>query len=385
MMKHIISLLTIIVLCACSNSKKKAHQNDTEIALIPDSAYNTDFGGKKIALYTLESGNGITMQVTNFGGRVVSLWVPDRTGQYQDIVYSHPSIDQHINYQGERCLGPIVGRFANRIAKGRFELDGVQYQLPLNNNGQTLHGGINGFDMKVWNVDTTTTNSIALSYISPDGEEGFPGTVTVKMVYTLTPDNEFKISYQATTDKPTHVNLSHHSFFNLKGAGNGTITDHLLTINSSAITPVDSVLIPTGETLLVEGTPFDFRKPTAIGDRINQDNLQLRNGGGYDHNWIIDRKTPNDIEFIASLYEPISGRKMEVWSDQPALQFYSGNFLDGKVIGKYGKAHNYREAVALETQKYPDTPNQPSFPSTRLNPGETYNQTCIYKFSTVAQ
>jgi aldose 1-epimerase (EC 5.1.3.3) len=291
------------------------------------------------------------MQVTNFGGRVVSLWVPDRTGQYQDIVYSHPSIDQHINYQGERCLGPIVGRFANRIAKGRFELDGVQYQLPLNNNGQTLHGGINGFDMKVWNVDTTTTNSIALSYISPDGEEGFPGTVTVKMVYTLTPDNEFKISYQATTDKPTHVNLSHHSFFNLKGAGNGTITDHLLTINSSAITPVDSVLIPTGETLLVEGTPFDFRKPTAIGDRINQDNLQLRNGGGYDHNWIIDRKTPNDIEFIASLYEPISGRKMEVWSDQPALQFYSGNFLDGKVIGKYGKAHNYREAVALETQK----------------------------------
>ena len=385
MMKHIISLLTIIVLCACSNSKKNAHQNDTEIALIPDSAYNTDFGGKKIALYTLESGNGITMQVTNFGGRVVSLWVPDRTGQYQDIVYSHPSIDQHINYQGERCLGPIVGRFANRIAKGRFELDGVQYQLPLNNNGQTLHGGINGFDMKVWNVDTTTTNSIALSYISPDGEEGFPGTVTVKMVYTLTPDNEFKISYQATTDKPTHVNLSHHSFFNLKGAGNGTITDHLLTINSSAITPVDSVLIPTGETLQVEGTPFDFRKPTAIGDRINQDNLQLRNGGGYEHNWIIDRKTPNDIEFIASLYEPISGRKMEVWSDQPALQFYSGNFLDGKVIGKYGKAHNYREAVALETQKYPDTPNQPSFPSTRLNPGETYNQTCIYKFSTVAQ
>ena len=202
------------------------------------------------------------------------------------------------------------------------------------------------------------------------------------MVYTLTPDNEFKITYHATTDKPTHVNLSHHSFFNLKGGANGTILDHILTINASAITPVDSVLIPTGKLMNVEGTPFDFRKPTAIGDRINAENEQLKNGGGYDHNWVVDRKSDKDIEFIASLYEPKSGRVMEVWSDQPAIQFYSGNFLDGKVTGKYGRAHNYREAVALETQKYPDTPNQPKFPSTRLNPGEEYTQTCIYKFLT---
>ena len=384
-MKYILSLWIVAALFACNNTKKSSTQNDNEITLIPDSAYSTELEGKKVSLYTLESGNGTTMQVTNFGGRVVSLWVADKNGKYEDIVYSHPSISQHINYQGERCLGPIVGRFANRIAKGQFEIDGVKYQLPVNNNGHTLHGGPNGFDMKVWTVEAVTPNSITLSYISPDGEEGFPGTVKVTMVYTLTPENEFKITYTATTDKPTHVNLSHHSFFNLKGAGNGTITDHLLTINSSAITPVDSVLIPTGEILPVEGTPFDFREPTAIGDRINQENIQLKNGGGYDHNWIIDRKTANDIEFIASIYEPVSGRKMEVWSDQPAMQFYSGNFLDGKVTGKYGKTHNYREAVALETQKYPDTPNQPSFPSTRLNPGETYTQTCIYKFSVVKE
>ena len=296
---------------------------------------------------------------------LVSLWVADRYGKYEDIVYGHDNIDKYINYEGERCLGPIVGRFANRIAKGQFELDGVKYQLPLNNNGQTLHGGPNGFDMKVWNVDEVNSNSITLSYLSPDGEEGFPGTVEVTMIYTLTPENEFKITYKATTDKPTHVNLSHHSFFNLKGAGNGTITDHLLTINSSTILPVDSVLIPTGEIMKVEGTPFDFRTATLIGKKIDESNEQLKNGKGYDHNWIIDRKTPTDVEFIASIYEPTSGRVMEVWSDQPGVQFYSGNFLDGAVIGKYGKPHRYREAIALETQKYPDTPNQPSFPTTR--------------------
>ena len=221
-MKYILSLWIVAALFACNNTKKSSTQNDNEITLIPDSAYSTELEGKKVSLYTLESGNGTTMQVTNFGGRVVSLWVADKNGKYEDIVYSHPSISQHINYQGERCLGPIVGRFANRIAKGQFEIDGVKYQLPVNNNGQTLHGGPNGFDMKVWTVEAVTPNSITLSYISPDGEEGFPGTVKVTMVYTLTPENEFKITYTATTDKPTHVNLSHHSFFNLKGAGNGT-------------------------------------------------------------------------------------------------------------------------------------------------------------------
>lgn len=386
-MKNIIYLSLAVLLVSCGNKQQQpakessAKQEGGKITLLADSDFATTIDGKSVSLYTLDSGNGVSMQVSNFGGRVITLWVPDKDGNYEDIVYGHSNIDKYINYTGERCLGPVVGRYANRIAKGQFEIDGVKYQLPLNNNGQTLHGGPNGFDMKVWNVDKVTGNEIQLSYVSPDGEEGFPGTVNVKMVYTLTPDNEFKITYEATTDKPTHVNLSHHSFFNLKGEGNGTILDHILTINASKYTPVDSVLIPFGELVSVEGTPFDFRNPTAIGERIEAENEQLKNGGGYDHNWVVDRKSEKDVEFIASLYEPANGRLMEIYSDQPGIQFYSGNFLDGAVTGKYGKTHNFREAVALETQKYPDTPNQPSYPTTRLNPGETYTQTCIYKFS----
>lgn len=382
-MKKIFYWGMVLCLFSCNNKPTAQPQvEESEITLMSDSAFTKTIDGKEIKLYTLESGNGITMQVSNFGGRVISLWTPDKDGKYEDIVFGHNNIDEYLNYEGERCLGPVVGRYANRIAKGQFTIDGKKYQLPVNNNGQTLHGGPEGFDMRIWDVDSISKNQIQLSYTSPDGEEGFPGTVKVKMIYTLTPENEFKITYSATTDKPTHVNLSHHSFFNLKGAGNGTITDHLLTINASGITPVDTVLIPTGKITSVEGTPFDFRTPTAIGARIDVDDEQLKNGLGYDHNWVVDRKTEKDVEFIASLYEPVSGRVMEVWSDQPGVQFYSGNFLDGKVIGKYGKAHNFREAVALETQKFPDTPNQPQFPSTRLNPGEEYTQTCIYKFST---
>ncbi|NDW10733.1 aldose epimerase family protein [Dysgonomonas sp. 520] len=382
-MKKVLYFALALCLFSCGGSKQKdSSQGSGEITLMSDSAFSTTVGGKEVKLYTLESGNGITMQVSNFGGHVISLWIPDKDGKYEDIVLGQDNIDKYINHNGNRFFGPVVGRFANRIAKGRFTIDGKEYQLPQNDNGQTLHGGPDGFDMKVWNVDNVDKNSIALSYVSPDGEEGFPGAVTVKMVYTLTPENEFKITYEATTDKATHINLSHHSLFNLKGAGNGTITDHLLTINASGTTPVDSVLIPTGEIAPVEGTPFDFREPTAIGDRIDVDNAQLKNGMGYDHNWVVDRKSEKDVELIASLYEPTSGRFMEIFTDQPGLQFYSGNFLDGKVVGKYGKTYNYREAVALETQKYPDTPNQPQFPSTLLKPGETYTQTCIYKFST---
>ena len=235
--------------------------------------------------------------------------------------------------------------------------------------------------MVVWNVDKVTDNQIELSYISPDGDEGFPGQLSLHMTYALTSDNEFKIEYKADTDKPTIINLSHHGLFNLKGEGNGTILDHVLTINASNTTPVDSVLIPSGEIASVENTPFDFRQPKAVGERINEDNQQLKNGSGYDHNWVIDRKSDKDVEFIARIYEPVSGRQMEVYSDQPGLQFYSGNFFNGKVNGKSGKALNYREAFALETQHFPDSPNHANFPSTRLNPGEIYTQTCIYKFS----
>jgi len=352
---------------------------DTNIKLLSNEAFETTTDGKPVELYTLKNGD-IVLQVTNFGGRVVALWTPDKNGKYNDIVLGYDSIEKYIHNKGERFLGPIVGRYANRIAKGQFTLDSVVYQVPINNNGQSLHGGLKGLDMVVWQVDTVTNSAIKLSYTSPDKEEGYPGTVKITMVYELTKDNAFKITYSATTDKPTVINLSHHGLFNLKGESNGTILDNVLTLNASAITPIDSVLIPTGEILSVDNTPFDFRQPTAIGQHINESNEQLKNGSGYDHNWVIDRKTNSEVEQAAVLYEPNSGRVMEVWTDQPGIQFYSGNFFDGKAMGKHGP-QRYREALALETQKFPDSPNHSNFPSTRLNPGETYTQTCIYKFS----
>lgn len=353
--------------------------NKEVLPLLEKSAFQTTIDGKNVDLYTLKSGD-LTMQVTNFGGRIVSLWAPDRAGKQEDVVLGHKNIDQYVNVTGERFLGCVVGRYANRIGRGQFTLDSVMYQLPLNNNGQTLHGGLKGLDMVVWDVVSVSGSAITLSYTSPDGEEGFPGTLTINMTYTLTKNNELKIDYQAETDKPTVINLSHHGFFNLKGEGKGTINDHVLTINAGSIVPVDSVLIPFGTLLSVENTPFDFRTPTAIGERVNGDHQQLKYGLGYDHNWVLDRESEKEIEFAASLFEPISGRLMEVWTDQPGIQFYGGNFMDGTGEGKYGEKHNYRESVALETQHFPDSPNQPAFPSTRLNPGETYTQTCIYKF-----
>lgn len=375
-MKNTIAFL--MVLCCLTACTKKSEVP----ALLDAKAFSTTVDDKDVALYTLESGNGLYMQVTNFGGRVVALFTPDKNGKYEDVVLGFNNIESYLHNPGERFLGPVVGRYANRIANGKFELDGVTYNLPVNNNGQTLHGGLKGLDMVVWNVDNVTKNEIRMSYVSPDGDEGFPGTLTLHMTYTLTPRNEFKIAYEATTDKPTVVNLSHHGLFNLKGEGNGTILDNVLTINASHTTPVNEVLIPTGEIAPVDNTPFDFRKPTVIGERINAENEQLKNGSGYDHNWVVDKKTASDVELVATLHDPNNGRVMEVWSDQPGIQFYSGNFFNGKVTGKYGKTQNYREALALETQKFPDSPNQPNFPSTRLNPGETYTQTCIYKFYT---
>lgn len=375
MKKTAILFGALCCLAACGTQSDKP-------ALLDAAAFSTEVNNQPVALYTLESGNGLYMQVTNLGGRVVSLFAPDRNGQYEDLVLGFNNIDSYLHNPGERYLGPVVGRYANRIAKGQFTLDGVTYQLPVNNNGQTLHGGLTGLDMVVWNVDNVTDNSLEMSYTSPDGADGFPGNLTLHMTYTLTPQNEFKIAYRATTDKPTVVNLSHHGLFNLKGEGNGTILDHIVTLNASHITPVDSVLIPTGEIADVTGTPFDFRTPHAIGERIDADNQQLKNARGYDHNWVIDRKTADDVEWVATVEEPASGRVMEVWSDQPGVQFYTGNFFDGKVTGKYGRTQKFREALALETQMFPDSPNHPNFPSTRLNPGETYTQTCIYKFYT---
>ena len=371
-MKKSLILLGMSLLAACGVQK-------TELPLLPEEAFQTTVDGKPVALYTLHAGD-ITMQVTNYGARVVSLWTPDREGRYEDIVLGYENIGRYIDNTGERFLGAVVGPYANRIAKGRFTLDGTEYTLPLNNNGQTLHGGLKGVDRVVWDVVSATDDKLVLHYLHPDGQDGFPGNLDIEMTYSLTPDNEFRVDYKATTDKPTVANFSHHPFFNLKGEGNGTVLDNVMTINASHTTPVDSVLIPTGQIAPVEGTPFDFREPHAIGERIGADNQQLRNGGGYDHNWVIDRKTESGIEQAATVWEPASGRTIEVLSDQPGLQVYSGNFFDGKSIGKYGKPQRYRESLALETQKFPDSPNHDNFPSTVLRPGETYTQVCIYKF-----
>ena len=366
------ALMLCLAIASCSSNK-------SEIVIFPESDFNIEVDGSQVSVYTLKAGD-IVMQVTNFGARVVSLWTPDRNGHYDDIVLGYNNIDNYVNNPGERFLGAVVGPYANRIAGGTYTIDGETYQFPVNNNGQTLHGGLKGLDMVVWNVDSVSDDSIVLSYLRPDGQDGMPGNLKIVMTYTLTSDNEFKVDYVAETDKATHVNISHHSFFNLKGEGNGTIEDNVMVINASHTTPVNEVLIPTGEIADVTGTPFDFREPHVIGERIGVENEQLANGGGYDHNWVLDRKTENELEFAASVYEPGCGRVMEVYTDQPAMQFYSGNFFDGSTTGKYGKALRYRESIALETQKYPDTPNHDNFPSTLLRPGEKYTHVCVYKF-----
>ena len=350
-----------------------------DLNLMKAEDFRTTVDGKATDLYTIKNGD-LTMQVTNFGARVVSLWMPDREGKMADIVLGYQNIDRYINNGGERFLGSVVGRVANRIGNGKFTLDGVEYTTPQNNNGQTLHGGLKGVDMVVWDVVEATENSLHLTYTAPDGQDGFPGNLTINMTYTLTENNEFKVTYSATTDKTTPVNLSHHSFFNLKGEAGGTITDNILQIDADHITPTDANLIPTGELLPVEGTPFDFRTPHAIGDMIDADNEQLKNGRGYDMNWVLNRPDNGEVVKVMSIYDPQSGRGFEVYTDQIALQFYSGNFFDGSYNGKYGKPLSFRESVVFETQKYPDAVNHPHFPSVILNPGEEYAHTCIYKF-----
>lgn len=350
-----------------------------DLNLMKAEDFRTTVDGKATDLYTIKNGD-LTMQVTNFGARVVSLWMPDREGKMADIVLGYQNIDHYINNGGERFLGSVVGRVANRIGNGKFTLDGVEYTTPQNNNGQTLHGGLKGVDMVVWDVVEATENSLHLTYTVPDGQDGFPGNLTINMTYTLTENNEFKVTYSATTDKTTPVNLSHHSFFNLKGEAGGTITDNILQIDADHITPTDANLIPTGELLPVEGTPFDFRTPHAIGDMIDADNEQLKNGRGYDMNWVLNRPNNGEVVKVMSIYDPQSGRGFEVYTDQIALQFYSGNFFDGSYNGKYGKPLSFRESVVFETQKYPDAVNHSNFPSVILQPGEEYVHTCIYKF-----
>ena len=371
-MKRVLLLAALIAMTAC-NCKTNAPQ------LLDKEAFETTVDGKEVSLYTLKAGD-LTMQVTNYGARVVSLWTPDRDGNFADIEIGYENIDRYINNTGERYLGAVVGPFANRIANGRFTLDGKEYELPINNNGQTLHGGTLGVDRIVWDVKEATENKLVFFCELPDGQDGFPGNRAIEMVYELTPNNEFLVSYKATTDVPTVMNLSHHSFFNLEGDGEGTILDHVMQIAADAITPVNEVLIPSGELMPVEGTPFDFREPHAIGERVNAEHAQLTAGAGYDHNWVLNRVDDGMEVKVADVYSPKSGRGMEVWTDQIALQFYCGNFFDGSYNSKYGKPVLFRGAIALETQRYPDSPNHPEFPSCTLRPGEVYTHSCIYKF-----
>lgn len=367
------ALSFLLVSTGCSGGQR-------EPALVDAAAFKVT-GDIPIDLYTLTNDRGLILQVTNYGCRVVTLFTPDREGRLDDIVLGYENIDRYLNNSGERFLGATIGRYGNRIAAGRFSLNGQDYQLSTFNNGQCLHGGEKGFDQVVWRVDSLAKDYIRFSYLSRDGEEGFPGNLSVRMSYRLTPDNAFRIEYWATTDKPTPVNLTHHSFFNLKGQGNGTINTHELCIAADRYTPVDSVLIPTGELADVTDTPFDFRTPQPIGSRLAARNRQFDYCKGYDHNFVLNRRSESDLEFAASVYEPSTGRYMEVWTTEPGLQFYGGNFFDGRTVGKSGKRHRYREALALETQHFPDSPNRKNFPSTILHPGELYHHVCLYRFS----
>jgi len=349
---------------------------------ITSKSFGTTTNGVKVELYTLTNEKGASASISSYGGIVTKLLIPDRSGKFDDVVLG---FDKLSSYEKKSTyFGALIGRYGNRIAKGKFSLDGETYTLATNNNGQSLHGGIKGFDKVVWQATPVVTKqgpSLKLTYTSKDGEEGYPGTLSVTATYTLTNKNELKLVYTATTDKDTIVNLTHHSYFNLAGQGNGDILGHLLTLKSGKYTPIDKVLITTGELAPVKGTPFDFRKATVIGDRINQENEQLKFAGGYDHNWVAS-KLPGHLGVVAKVEEPKSGRVMEVLSTEPGVQFYSGNFLDGTLVGKDGKVYPFRSGFCLEPQHYPDSPNHPNFPSVELKPGQTYKNTIIYRFST---
>ncbi|MFO7657951.1 MAG: aldose epimerase family protein [Bacteroidales bacterium] len=340
--------------------------------------FETTVNGKTVSLYNLENNNSLMVQITNYGGRIAALWVPDRDGDFTDIVAGYDSIEGFIG--NTNYFNGIIGRFGNRIAKGKFILNGTEYILAINNAPNSLHGGNIGFDHVVWNVEKSTQDSLVLTYLSVDGEEGYPGNLSVKVIYSLNDSNEFKIDYFAETDAPTVVNLTNHAYFNLAGHDKGDILSHILMLNADRYTPVDSTLIPTGEIVAVTGTPLDFTTPTVIGDRINTDDRQLKYGFGYDHNWVLNKKG-KEMSLAATLEEPVTGRYMEIYTNEPGIQLYAGNFLDGTIVGKGGAVYKHRQALCLETQHFPDSPNQSLFPSTVLNPGEKYQTTTIHRFS----
>jgi aldose 1-epimerase len=341
-----------------------------------------EFDGKKVDIYTLTNANQVEIKISNYGGIVTSIKLPDKNGKFDDVALGYNNLQGYI--RNNPYFGCIVGRYGNRIGKAKFTLEGDEFTLVKNDGENNLHGGSKGFDKVLWNAEPITGEdslSLKLTYLSKDGEEGFPGNLKVTVTYTLTNDNSFCIDYLATTDKTTVINLTNHTYWNFAGEGSGDILKHELMLNADYFTPVDQGLITTGEIRAVENTPMDFRNPTAIGDRIEADYEQLKFGKGYDHNWVLNLEEDAEPNLAATVYEPVSGRFMEVFTTEPGIQFYSGNFLDASITGKSGKAYGLRNGFCLETQHFPDSPNKPEFPSVVLKPGEIYKTTTIHKFS----
>jgi aldose 1-epimerase len=382
--KLLFKLLIIIFVVACHNNSQQTENTghvskDEAIAKLPfATAFSQTIDGKATDLYVLKNSNYMQAAISNYGGRLVSLLVPDKNGKLTDVVLGFDSV-QHYKTSTEPYFGATIGRYGNRIANGKFKLDGKEYTLATNNGVNHLHGGKKGFQYVVWDARQTGDSVLELTYFSKDGEEGYPGNLNVKVVYQLTHNNELKLRYEATTDKKTIVNLTNHAFFNLNGGG--TINNHLLMINADHYTPVDSTLIPTGKIEPVAGTPFDFRQATLIGARVNDNAEQLKYGQGYDHNFVLHPTKATGLNRVAMVSGDLSGIEMEVWTTEPGLQFYGGNFMQGKNLLRGGVKDEHRTAFCLETQHYPDSPNQPSFPSTALEPGNVYSTQSIYKFS----
>lgn len=377
----LLSFPLFIMSCKESNKKEApAVQKESAGLPITKAAYATTPDGAEISEYILTNKNGMQMSVINYGAIITSLTAPNKEGKYENVVLGYTTPEEYFN-GNPYFFGAAIGRYGNRIAKGQFSLDGTNYQLPINDGPNSLHGG-KGFDKRVWEaepVNGAAEPTIKFHYTAKDGEEGYPGNLTTTITYTLSDDNELEITYEATTDKKTIVNLTQHSYFNLSAQFN-TILDHELMLDADGMTPVDETLIPTGEIAKVAGTPFDFTSPKEIGKDIDAENEQLERGLGYDHNWVLNNQEEG-FRKIGSLYHKASGRLMEVYTDQPGIQFYSGNFLDGTHKSKTGGMYEKRSGLCLETQHYPDAPNQPSFPSTELNPGERYHTKTTYKFS----
>jgi len=369
--------MALVISCNPAANKNSEQQGSTETIMISEKDFKKKIDGKEVQLYSLQNKNGSKALVTNYGGRLVALYVPDKNNQLIDVVAGFDSVEGYQN-STEPYFGATIGRFGNRIAKGKFELNGKSYQIFNNNGVNSLHGGKKGFQDVVWDAKQVDPQTLELSYLSKDMEEGFPGNLQVKVTYTLTADNALKVSYTAETDKATVVNLTNHAFFNLNGSQSGTILNHLVQIKADKYTPVDATLIPTGILEAVKQTPFDFTSAKTIGERVEEDHEQLQFGKGYDHNFVLNAHDADQP--VAIVTGDKSGIVMSVYTDQPGLQFYSGNFMEGKNTMKGNHKDDFRTAFAMETQHFPDSPNQPSFPSTVLKPGEVYQSSSTYKF-----